>query len=36
MSKEYKDRTSNERKVIDYIAGMTDEFIIREYKKIGN
>ena len=36
MSKEYKDNTTNERKVIDYIAGMTDEFIIKEYKKIGN
>ncbi len=33
MSKEYLKNTSNERKVIDYIAGMTDEFFLNEYKK---
>ena len=33
MSKEYLKNTSNERKVIDYIAGMTDEYFINEYKK---
>ena len=33
MSEEYLKNTSNERKVIDYIAGMTDEFFIREYEK---
>ena len=32
MSKEYLKNTSNERKVIDYIAGMTDEFFISEYQ----
>ncbi len=32
MSKEYLDNTSDERKVIDYIAGMTDDFIVKEYK----
>lgn len=34
MCKEYLDNTCNERKVIDYLAGMTDDFILREYKKI--
>ena len=33
MSKEYLKNTSNERKVIDYIAGMTDEYFLKEYKK---
>ena len=33
MSKEYLKNTSNERKVIDYIAGMTDEYFLNEYKK---
>ena len=32
MNQEYLDNTSNERKVIDYIAGMTDDFILKEYK----
>ena len=32
-SKEYLANTSNERKVIDYIAGMTDDFFLEEYKK---
>lgn len=33
MDKDYLNSTSNERKVIDYLAGMTDDFIIREYEK---
>ncbi len=32
MSSEYLANTSDERKVIDYIAGMTDDYIVREYK----
>ena len=32
MSDEYNANTSNARKVIDYIAGMTDDFIVKEYK----
>ena len=34
MKKEYIVNTSNTRKVIDYIAGMTDEFMIKEFNKI--
>jgi dGTPase len=34
MTKEYVVNTSNSRKVIDYIAGMTDDFMISEYNKI--
>ena len=30
----YLEETSNSRKVIDYIAGMTDDYILREYRKI--
>lgn len=33
MSKEYQQNT-NERIVIDYIAGMTDKYIMKEYNKI--
>ena len=33
MSSDYLKNTSNARKVIDYIAGMTDEYFISEYKK---
>lgn len=33
MSKEYLENTSNERKVIDYIAGMTDRFMYSQYEK---
>ena len=33
---EYKNNTSNSRVVIDYIAGMTDEFLLREYQEIEN
>lgn len=32
MNQEYLNNTSNARKVIDYIAGMTDDFILKEYK----
>ncbi|MBR1376359.1 MAG: HD domain-containing protein [Bacilli bacterium] len=31
MSKDYLKNTSNKRKVIDYIAGMTDDYFINEY-----
>lgn len=34
MSQEYLKNTSAERKVIDYIAGMTDDFILKEYNLI--
>ena len=34
MTKEYIVNTTNTRKVIDYIAGMTDDFMIKEYNKI--
>ncbi|MBR1416797.1 MAG: HD domain-containing protein [Bacilli bacterium] len=34
MSKKYIDSTTDERKVIDYIAGMTDDFLIKQYKLI--
>ena len=32
MTKSYLDSTKDERKVIDYIAGMTDDYFINEYK----
>lgn len=32
-SKNYKNTTSDERKILDYIAGMTDNFFLREYEK---
>jgi len=31
MCPEYLDGTTNERKVIDYIAGMTDDFFVKQY-----
>lgn len=34
MSKEYKDNNTNERIVIDYIAGMTDDYFLSEAKRI--
>ncbi len=34
MSDDYLNKTSDERKVIDYIAGMTDDFIVSEYNNI--
>ena len=33
MSSDYKNNNSNARIVIDYIAGMTDDFIQLQYKK---
>jgi len=33
MSKEYLNTTAPARKVIDYIAGMTDNFFVEQYKK---
>lgn len=35
MNDEYKNNNSNERIVIDYIAGMTDDFFKSEYEMIG-
>lgn len=34
MSDDYKNNTTHERMVIDYIAGMTDDFFLREYDRI--
>ncbi len=34
MSEEYKNNTDRVRIVIDYIAGMTDSFLIKEYERI--
>ena len=34
MDEEYLSNTTDERKVIDYIAGMTDDFIVSEYNSI--
>lgn len=36
MTKEYLNSTSNERKVIDYLAGMTDDYFINRYNEISN
>lgn len=33
MNDEYLNNTSNERKVIDFIAGMTDDYFLSQYKK---
>ena len=33
MNDKYKEHNTNARIVIDYIAGMTDDYFIREYKK---
>lgn len=32
MDKDYLEKTSVNRKIIDYLAGMTDDFIIKEYE----
>lgn len=32
MSENYLKETSDERKVIDYIAGMTDDFLVKQYE----
>ncbi len=34
MDETYLNNTSDERKVIDYIAGMTDDFMVKEYNSI--
>lgn len=34
MNKDYREKNSLERIAIDYIAGMTDDFLINEYNKI--
>ena len=34
MDESYLNNTSDERKVIDFIAGMTDEYFLYQYKKI--
>ena len=34
MSKDYQKSTTKERVVIDYIAGMTDDYFITEYNTI--
>ena len=34
MTEEYKNNTTKERIVIDYIAGMTDDYFTKEYSKI--
>lgn len=34
MSKEYLEKNNNKRKVIDYIAGMTDSFLETQYEKL--
>ena len=34
MSNEYLNNTTDERKVIDFIAGMTDDYLISQYNKI--
>ena len=34
MAEDYLNNTSDERKVIDYIAGMTDDFLVNEYNSI--
>ena len=36
MSNEYISGTSDARKVIDYIAGMTDDYFINRYNEIAN
>lgn len=36
MNEEYKNNTSNERIVIDYISGMTDNFFVNEYNKLSS
>ena len=36
MSLEYKENNSKERIVLDYIAGMTDDYFISEYEKLNN
>ena len=34
MIGEYKENNTNERIVLDYMAGMTDDYLLREYARI--
>ena len=36
LNEEYKNNTSNERIVLDYIAGMTDKYFIEEFNYYQN
>ena len=36
MVDDYKNNNTAKRIVIDYIAGMTDEYFIKEYERITN
>lgn len=36
MTEEYINNTTNARKVIDYISGMTDDFFLEEFEKLVN
>lgn len=36
MSKEYRKNNTKERIVIDYIAGMTDDYFLKEYERISS
>lgn len=36
VTNDYLNNTSNERKVIDYLAGMTDDYFINRYNEISN
>ena len=36
MDEEYIKNTTDERKVIDYISGMTDDYFINEYNRLKN
>lgn len=34
MSQEYMESTSVNRKIVDYLAGMTDDYILKEYERL--
>ena len=36
MTNDYFKNTSNARKIIDYLAGMTDDYFINRYNEISN
>lgn len=36
MNKEYRENNTKERIVIDYIAGMTDDYFLKEYERISS
>ena len=36
LSDEYLNKTTNARKVIDYMSGMTDDYFINRYNEIAN